>query len=255
MSERHLLWSPKASSTRQQLGEQRYDRAAGIEGSARVVLAYAPRFTDLALSWQIGMLAHMEKGESAVEQARAALTEFTTLRAEIANRSTAQYTLVAITLVAASTLGGFALGPKHVNPSVLLLLGPICTATGLLWLDHAHAIYQIGDYVRNKLWPFVGARLSTLYTGGARSTSATKVEELPSYETYAVAGKQIPIERGVLLFPFGLIFVFTPAVSTFIVIKIENQPWIYAAAAVDALLILTLLFVWILFLSRVLRTG
>ena len=94
----------------------------------------------------------MELSEPAVERARAALTEFTALRAEIANRTTAQYTLVAITLVAVSTLGGLALGPEHVNLSVLLLVSPVCTATGLLWLDHAHAIYQIGDYIRHKLW-------------------------------------------------------------------------------------------------------
>jgi hypothetical protein len=185
-------------------------------------------------------------------QAQAALTEFTTLRAEIANRSTAQYTLVAITLVAASTLGGLTLGPGHVQSSILLLLSPICTATGLLWLDHAHAIYQIGDYIRDKLWPFIRICLDST-PATSEGTSAAATQELPSYEIYALAGKQIIIERGVLLFPFGLIFVLTPAVSTFIAARVGDQSWVYAVSAVDALLILALLFAWILFLSRALR--
>lgn len=185
-------------------------------------------------------------------QAQAALTEFTTLRAEIANRSTAQYTLVAITLVAASTLGGLTLGPGHVQSSILLLLSPICTATGLLWLDHAHAIYQIGDYIRDKLWPFIRTCLDPALAT-SEGASAAAPQGLPSYETYALAGKQIIIERGVLLFPFGLIFVLTPAVSTFIAARTGGQSWVYAVSAVDTLLILSLLFSWILFLSRTLH--
>jgi hypothetical protein len=197
----------------------------------------------------------MEQSSSAVEQAHAALTEFTALRAEISNRSTAQYTLVAITLVAVSTLGGLALGPEHVNPSILLLLGPVCAATGLLWLDHAHAIYQIGDYVKKELWPFIRGCLGPASGRLAASTSAARIQELPNYEYSALEGKQLSIERGVLLFPFGLIFVFTPAVSTFLVVRIETQSWVYVAAAVDALLIASLSFIWILFLSRTLRAG
>ena len=200
----------------------------------------------------LGMLGYMTESLSPTEQAQAALTEFTTLRAEIANRSTAQYTLVAITLVAASTLGGLTLGPGHVQSTILLLLSPICTATGLLWLDHAHAIYQIGDYIRDKLWPFIRTCLDSTPLNSAE-TAVAAAQELPSYETYAVAGKQIFIERGVLLFPFALIFILTPAMSTFIAARVGGQSWVYAASAVDWLLLLALLFAWILFLSRVLR--
>jgi len=205
---------------------------------------------------KVDVLAHMEKNAPSVEQARAALIEFTALRAEIAYRTTAQYTLVVIALVAVSTLGGLALGPEHVNPSVLLIVSPVCTATGLFWLDNAHAIYQIGDYVKKELWLFIRTCLDPVPPGNKFSSiPIVGLTELPNYEFYALAGKQLSIERGVLLFPFGLIFVFAPAVSTFIVVRLGHQPWVYVAAAVDALLILSLLLVWILFLTRVLRAG
>ncbi len=184
----------------------------------------------------------MSKSEASLEQARIALTEFQALRTEIGNRSTAQYTLVGINLVATSTLGGIALGSDKGSPNVLLLIAPVCVATGLLWLDHAHAIYQIGTYIKRELWHFLSKMMAQL--------QAPDKSSLPSYENYAVEGKPLLVERSIFLLPFFLVFVAPPIFSAVYLLGRRHQGWIYFGLMVDLILDASLVLAWVLALRQ-----
>jgi hypothetical protein len=80
------------------------------------------------------------------------LAEYTKLKDEVTNRSTLQSTLITLNIVAAGALGGIVIS-KRGNILILLLLPPLSSALGLLWLDHAQTIARIGDYIRSELFP------------------------------------------------------------------------------------------------------
>jgi hypothetical protein len=85
---------------------------------------------------------------------RMALSEFSALRNEIGSRSTAQHTLVNISITAIGTVGGFALAQKG-DLSLLLLLPILSPSLGMLYLDHAINIMNIGNYINDQLKPIL----------------------------------------------------------------------------------------------------
>jgi len=120
------------------------------------------------------------------------LTEFTALKAEITNRTNLQNSLATFTLVAAGTLGSFALSSGQNHRLVLLLLVPLNAATGFLWLDHAHSIYKAGNYIRLKLW--------------AELRQAAQ-SSMPTYEEFVLQDRPIWLERSVFILPFFILFI------------------------------------------------
>lgn len=180
----------------------------------------------------------------------ALLSEFAELRTEIGNRTTAQNTLVSITLVAAGVISSIAF-TKAANSQLVLFLGPLCTATGLLWLDNAHAIFQIGDYIKGRLWP----QLRTALDDPA----------LPSYENYIFEEKQsdeggqgrhrrplLVLERGVLIFPFAVVFILPGPIATVAVLAARGGGWVWMPAACNGVLFAFLATVWVRFLVKAL---
>ena len=83
----------------------------------------------------------MDKGEEA------RLKQFEVLWAEIARRSNAQQALIAATVTATGTLGGLV-AAEDADPAFLLVLALIAPVFGLLWLDHARNIREIGRFIR-----------------------------------------------------------------------------------------------------------
>jgi hypothetical protein len=79
------------------------------------------------------------------------LAEYAALREEIQSRSGLQQTLIGVNITAIGALGGVVLSTET-PPSALLLLPPICSTLGFLWLDHHGTIMQIGRYIGDKLW-------------------------------------------------------------------------------------------------------
>lgn len=78
------------------------------------------------------------------------LTEYTAMRGEIEQRSNAQLALITLNLTAVGALGSFALtDPKRLG--LLIIVAFICPSIGLLWVDHAVTIDNIGDYIRERL--------------------------------------------------------------------------------------------------------
>lgn len=65
-----------------------------------------------------------------------ALHEFVKLRDEIANRSTAQWTLLGLNATATAATSGFVLA-NNADRNLLLLLPVLTPALGLLFIDHA----------------------------------------------------------------------------------------------------------------------
>jgi hypothetical protein len=78
------------------------------------------------------------------------LAEFSALRQEIEQRSNAQLALVTLNLTAVGAIGSFAI-PKSEYSDLLILLAFICPSIGMLWVDHAFTIENIGDYIRDSL--------------------------------------------------------------------------------------------------------
>jgi hypothetical protein len=76
-----------------------------------------------------------------------ALRQFEALWAEIARRSNAQQALVAATVTAAGTIGGLVVAEKA-DSVLLVVLAVVAPIFGLLWLDHARNIGDIGEFIR-----------------------------------------------------------------------------------------------------------
>lgn len=88
------------------------------------------------------------------------LAEFKGLRDEIQYRTTAQNMLTNIQLVASAALAALIVR-EDAGRALALVLAPVSSATGLLWLDHARAINKIGSYIRETLWPALRDRSET----------------------------------------------------------------------------------------------
>jgi hypothetical protein len=80
------------------------------------------------------------------------LSEFAALRQEIAQRSTAQHTLLNLNITAIATVIGFILSGN--GRELLLLVVPLpCFALGTLYFDHGRCIDRIGLYIDEHLTP------------------------------------------------------------------------------------------------------
>src|SRR5262249_54541151 len=71
-------------------------------------------------------------------------------------------------------------------------LVPINAATGFLWLDHAHSIYKVGNYIKLRLW------------GELRQAAQSS---LSTYEEFVLQDQPIWLERSVFIIPFFILFI------------------------------------------------
>jgi hypothetical protein len=83
-----------------------------------------------------------------------ALSEFNALRDEIKDRGGAAYTLLNINITATTAVVGVVLTEK-VPPTLLLVLPLISPALGMLFVDHAFNISNLGSYIQEQLRPLV----------------------------------------------------------------------------------------------------
>jgi hypothetical protein len=101
------------------------------------------------------------------DRAAARVQEFSALREEIAGRSKAQHTLIQLSITAIGAIGAFVLAGEGVpggiplagkgNPLLLLLIPLLIPALGMIYLDHAINITNIGNYINEVLRPELGA--------------------------------------------------------------------------------------------------
>lgn len=83
-----------------------------------------------------------------------ALAEFGKLRDEIAGRSSTLWTLLGLNASVSSAVAGFVLADRA-DPLLVLLLPLLTPSLGLLVIDHAANIGQIGEYINRVIKPLV----------------------------------------------------------------------------------------------------
>lgn len=161
------------------------------------------------------------------------LAEYKKLKDEVANRSTLQSAIITLNIAAVGTLGGVVIG-HQANLLILLLLIPLSTVLGLLWLDHAQTIARIGEYIRNsELLPHLGER----------ETGSRKPE---NYED--VVAKTSALDVSTYLVPFFVIFIgpsIASIAATFHAVRGAEQ-WIFWS--VDVLITSHCFSIWVIFL-------
>lgn len=79
----------------------------------------------------------------------AQLRQFEVLWAEIARRSNAQQAIIGATVTVTGTVGGLVVSGKA-EQLLLVVLAIVAPVFGLLWLDHARNIGEIGNFIREK---------------------------------------------------------------------------------------------------------
>ena len=80
------------------------------------------------------------------------LAEFTALRQEIDSRSSTQHTLLNLNITAVATLIGLV-ATENAQESLLLLITLTSGTLGILWVDHARTIGNIGRYINEDIRP------------------------------------------------------------------------------------------------------
>jgi hypothetical protein len=158
------------------------------------------------------------------------LAEYIKIKDEVANRSTLQSALVALNVAVVGTLGGIAIG-YHGHALILLLLTPLSSALGLLWLDHAQTIARIGDYVRSNLVPH-------LVEWERRPGNPESYEE--------VAHRTSPLDATTYFMPFFVIFIAPSIASAAATVHAVNgiEEWAFWGA--DVLISFYCFSIWVI---------
>ena len=161
-----------------------------------------------------------------------ALAEFKALRDEIGSRATSSHTLININVVASGVIGGLVVNnPGRVE--LLLLLPILSPVLGLLWLDHANNIRNIGDYINTTLRPLMASLLD------AESTAVLAWEEhVDQYERRALL-RFLPLGVPVLV-----LFAAIPLVSLARTAGDIGSSWQWVLWVGGALLTLCFLALW-----------
>ena len=159
------------------------------------------------------------------------LAEFQALRAEIASRSGAQAAMMQLTVTALGALAGLSF-TQYGDRRLLLLIPVISTILGLVWLDHAANISNLGDFIRNQLMPAL--------------KNAAGMAELPDYEDVVRSYEKKP---GGFLRMFGLppflIFILVPVVAIVIAFDAKARGWLFwSLVALDAVLLSVFATTW-----------
>jgi hypothetical protein len=165
---------------------------------------------------------------------QAALAEFSDLRTEIQNRSGAAWTLVNLNVTATAAILGFVLSDKA-DPRLLLALPIVSSALGMLFIDHAYNINNLGSYINKKIRPVV--------------REASGNDRLLGYEEAMDTYEQKKLLRFI---PFGMpltvLFSGVPLVSLCFVLGSLGTGWAWTVWALGLVLVAAQLSLWVLFL-------
>jgi hypothetical protein len=164
-----------------------------------------------------------------------ALAEFGKLRDEIAGRSNTLWTLLALNATVSSTVAGFVLAQKA-DPLLVLLLPLLAPSLGLLVIDHATNIGNIGEYINTVIKPLIH--------------EATGEPRLLRYEEW-VDKWETRSTRRVLAFGLPLILLFTvvPVASLVYTIPHLDNGTVWALWATGLALTAFQVALWVAFLA------
>jgi len=142
------------------------------------------------------------------------LAQFEALRAEIASRSQAQASMMQLTITALGAIAALAFS-EHGEKLMLLVVPIVSAILGLIWIDHAANITNLGNFIRTEIMPALKA--------------AAGMANLPDYEVAVVRYEQ---KRSAVMRLFGLppflVFLLTPAVTMVLAYGgVENRDWMF----------------------------
>jgi hypothetical protein len=161
-----------------------------------------------------------------------ALAEFKALRDEIGSRASSSHTLININAVASGVTGGLVVNnPGRVE--LLLILPILSPVLGLLWLDHAHNIRNMGDYINLTLRPQIAGGIGP----GGEGALAWE-EHVDRYEQRAWL-RFVPLGVPVLV-----LFAAVPLVSLARTASDVGSGWQWLLWVGGALLTLSFLVLW-----------
>jgi hypothetical protein len=163
-----------------------------------------------------------------------ALAEFSALRSEIKDRSDAAWGLVNLDVTGTAALLGLVLS-KNADPKLLLALPLLAPALGLLFIDHAYNINNLGSYINKRLRPLV--------------VEATGSADVLGYED---AIDRYEKHRFLRLVPLGLpltlLFSGLPLAALVFVVPSLDAAWAWVVWAFGVLLMLVQSSLWLIFM-------
>ncbi len=162
------------------------------------------------------------------------LSEFTALRKEISDRSNGAWLLMNLNITATATVAGFVLSDKA-DPLLLLLLPILSPSLGMLYIDHAYNIINIGNYINDELKPILN--------GMAQASGLLGYEErVDQYERRKLL-RFLPLGL-----PMMIVFSVAPLAALAFSFSSLDAAWAWILWAGGALLIATYLVLWMSFL-------
>jgi hypothetical protein len=160
--------------------------------------------------------------------------EFNALRGEIKDRSSYAYTLLNINITATTAVAGFVLSGKA-DPLLLLILPLLSPALGMLFVDHAYNIDNIGEYIKSRLRP-----LATAAAGDSR---------LLGYEDFVAEYEQNKLLRILPLgLPLTLLFAGPPFAALLFSWAELKDSWAWALWIAGLLMFVAFIALWSRFL-------
>ena len=188
----------------------------------------------------------MAEGANNSAVLQVALAEFSALRSEIKDRSSYAWALVNLDITATAALFGFVLSKSAESTDLLMDFERLCRRTaigsagnrpalGLLFLDHAYNINNLGSYI--------GKRLRPIVLEAAGSTDLLGYEEaMDQYEEHRFL-RLIPLGL-----PITLLFSALPAGGLIFVIPSLHAGWAWIVWAFGLLLVLVQTTLWLTFM-------
>jgi hypothetical protein len=161
----------------------------------------------------------------------ALLEQFKAIKAEIIQRSTAQAAPVQINMTAIGLFAGSTFW--HLDWRMLFIIPILSPVLGMVYLDHAAAIRQLGWFSRSEVWPQVCAATNC---------------QIPDFEEYVTHIEKKSRERLFLLgLPTFVVFALIPI--TALVAPFFTRDWheIQVMAIPGIVLITLYIFYWIPF--------
>jgi hypothetical protein len=162
------------------------------------------------------------------------LAEFAAVRSEIKDRSSAAWALVALDVTGTTAVLGFLLS-KNADPKLLLALPLFAPALGLLFIDHAYNINNLGSYINKRIRPLV--------VEAAGSTEILGYEDvIDRYEEHRFL-RLVPLGL-----PLSLFFSVLPLAAIVFAVPSLDAAWAWIVWGFGVLLTLVQSSLWLTFL-------
>lgn len=162
------------------------------------------------------------------------LAEFSALRKEIADRSSAAQTLLGLNATMTAAVAGFVLSSKA-DPRLLLLIPILSPSLGMLFVDHVYNVINIGTYIKEDLAPQINRGTGSIGLLGYED----RIDEYERRKWLRFLPVGVPLTLLFTLAPGGALLFSAPTLS---------QTWEWALWSFGLLLTALYVGLWVSFL-------